>query len=63
MDRLFVTDMGKISGEIEKKIVAIGTTKILCDCPSLLTPPYVSSWHILMQVCSISDKFMEKDKI
>ena len=48
--RVFVTDMNKVSGEIDRKIVAVGISKILCETPQLLTQPYVNNWRPLLQV-------------
>lgn len=48
--RVFVTDMNKVSGDIDRKIVAVGISKILCETPQLLTQPYVNNWTPLLQV-------------
>lgn len=47
--RVFVTDLNKVSGEIERKIAAVGMSKILCECSNMLQPPYVAHWQQLVQ--------------
>lgn len=44
VDRLFVPDLGKVSGNMERKICAVGVTKILTEAPSMLQGDYVSLW-------------------
>ncbi|KAL7018978.1 hypothetical protein ACKWTF_010969 [Chironomus riparius] len=48
--RVFATDLNKVSGEIERKIAAVGMTKILCESSMMLQPPYVTHWQPLVQV-------------
>lgn len=44
VEKLFLVDCQKISGATEKKIVAIGITKILTDAPAMLTGEYQAFW-------------------
>jgi exportin-2 (importin alpha re-exporter) len=45
LDRLFISEMQKISGPLEKKVVAVGVTRLLCECPqSMLTGQYSMYW-------------------
>lgn len=37
LEKLFVLDLQKVSGNLERKICAIGVTKILTECPMLLS--------------------------
>jgi len=48
--RIFVTDLNKVSGDIDRKIVAVGMAKILCEAPGMLQPPYAEYWQKLLQV-------------
>lgn len=48
VDRIFITNLQKVSGEIERKIVAIGISNLLIDCPAMLEPPYVSYYARLL---------------
>lgn len=49
-NRIFVADMNKVSGSIDRKIVAVGITKILCEAPQMTTQPYAAQWTPLLQV-------------
>ena len=37
LEKLFVADLQKVSGNLERKICAVGVTKILVECPFLLS--------------------------
>lgn len=47
--RVFVTDINKVSGDTDRKIVAVGLVKILCDTPAMLQAPYIAHWQPLVQ--------------
>ncbi|KAK3928644.1 Exportin-2 [Frankliniella fusca] len=49
LERLMIVDMQKISGAVERKITAVGVTKILCECPQLIDGPYSRLWSPLLQ--------------
>ncbi|KAK7791230.1 hypothetical protein R5R35_001387 [Gryllus longicercus] len=49
LERLFVPDVQKVSGNVERKIVAVGITKLLCECPELMDGPYSQFWSPLLQ--------------
>lgn len=49
IERILVPDMAKVSGERDKKIVAVGIAKILCECPALLNNPYRNYWPLILQ--------------
>jgi len=40
VERVFITDLQKIAGEIERKVVAVGISNLLIDCPAMLEAPY-----------------------
>ncbi|XP_001606668.1 exportin-2 [Nasonia vitripennis] len=40
VDRVLLTDLQKVSGEIERKVTAVGVSNILIDCPAMLQSPY-----------------------
>ena len=44
LDRILIPDLQKISGARDKKICAVGITKILCEAPETLTGPYANYW-------------------
>lgn len=49
IERILITDLTRVAGDVDKKIVAVGVTKMLCECPSLLVPPYRNYWANLLQ--------------
>ncbi|KAL1399335.1 hypothetical protein pipiens_008286 [Culex pipiens pipiens] len=42
VERIFVPDINKVSGELEQKIVSVGITKLLCEAPEMLADPYTN---------------------
>ncbi|RWS22143.1 hypothetical protein B4U80_08142 [Leptotrombidium deliense] len=49
LDRLFISEMQKVSGTTERKICAVGVTKILCEVPALIDGEYATYWVRLLQ--------------
>lgn len=49
IDRIFIPDLAKVSGETSKKIVSVGISKILCECPALLINPYRNYWPKILE--------------
>ena len=49
IDRVLVADMAKVGSEMDRKIVAVGISKLLTDCPAMLADPYVRNWPRLLQ--------------
>lgn len=50
LEKLFISEMQKVSGNVERKIVACGITKLLCECPELYSGTYQKFWPQLLQV-------------
>ncbi|CAL8069631.1 unnamed protein product [Orchesella dallaii] len=49
LDRLFIAEVQKVSGTIERKICAVGITKLLCDVPEvMLNGEYTIYWEPLL---------------
>jgi exportin-2 (importin alpha re-exporter) len=48
IERVFITDLQKVSGEIERKITAIGISNVLTNCSSMLENPYVAYYPQLL---------------
>lgn len=44
LERIIIPDLRKISGTTDKKIAAIGITKILCECEAVLSGNYSQYW-------------------
>ncbi|XP_041358734.1 exportin-2-like [Gigantopelta aegis] len=49
IEKLYLQDLQKISGHIEKKICAVGVTKVLTEVPSMLQGDYAALWPQLLQ--------------
>ncbi|XP_071964073.1 exportin-2-like [Antedon mediterranea] len=49
IEKLFLLDMQKISGHMEKKICAVGVSKILTEAPAMLEGDYLKQWTPLLQ--------------
>ncbi|XP_017134176.1 exportin-2 [Drosophila elegans] len=55
LDRVFITDMGKVLKEQDRKMVAVGVTKLLTETPEMLLPQYGAFWPRLLH--SLIDLF------
>ncbi|ESP05357.1 hypothetical protein LOTGIDRAFT_205558 [Lottia gigantea] len=49
VERLYIQDLQKISGSVEKKICAVGVTKILTEAPIMINGDYAPLWPQLLQ--------------
>lgn len=49
LERVLISDLKRVATDIDKKIVAVGVSKILCECPSMLVPPYRNFWSELLK--------------
>lgn len=49
LDKLFITELRRIQGNIERKIVGVGVTRLLCECPEMYTGNYQKQWMPLLQ--------------
>lgn len=45
---MFITDLQKVAGEVERKVVAVGISNLLIDCPAMLETPYNSYYPRLL---------------
>jgi len=55
LDRVFITEMGKVPKEQDRKMVAVGATKLLTETPEMLQPQYAAFWPRLLH--SLIDLF------
>ena len=44
LESLWVPNIQKVSGNIERKMCAIAMIKLLTDCPAMLTDTYFPAW-------------------
>lgn len=49
LEKLLISEMQKVSGNIERKIVACGVTKLLCEAPEMYSGNYQKYWPQLLQ--------------
>lgn len=63
IERLYIQDVQKVSGRTERKICAVGITKLLTETPSMLVEPCASLWTPLLQVLISLFELPEDDTI
>ncbi|XP_075577079.1 exportin-2 isoform X1 [Pelecanus crispus] len=49
LEKIIIPEIQKVSGQIEKKICAVGITKILTECPPMMDTEYTKLWTPLLQ--------------
>uniref|UniRef100_A0A3Q3XSD6 Importin N-terminal domain-containing protein n=1 Tax=Mola mola TaxID=94237 RepID=A0A3Q3XSD6_MOLML len=49
LEKIIIPEVQKVSGAVEKKICAVGITKILTECPSMMDTEYTKLWTPLLQ--------------
>ncbi|KAJ8946441.1 hypothetical protein NQ318_014429, partial [Aromia moschata] len=49
LEKLFIAELQKVAGGIERKIVACGITKLLCESSEMYTGTYQKYWPQLLQ--------------
>ncbi|KAK9880583.1 hypothetical protein WA026_011823 [Henosepilachna vigintioctopunctata] len=49
LEKLFIAEMQKVYGTVEKKIVSCGVTKLLCECPEVSNGQYKKYWVPLLE--------------
>eukprot|EP00731_Ephydatia_muelleri_P027401 Em0019g274a len=49
VEKLFIPDVQKVGGQVERRICAVGITKMLTETPAMLSEPYVLLWAPLLQ--------------
>jgi len=50
LEKIILPDVQKVTGNVNKKITAIGIIKILTDTPKLIDGPYVQFWYVLLLI-------------
>ncbi|CAH0551581.1 unnamed protein product [Brassicogethes aeneus] len=49
LEKILIPDLQKVAGNVDRKIVACGITKLLCECPEMYTGTYQKFWPQLLQ--------------
>lgn len=44
LEKIIIPEVQKVSGAVEKKICAVGITKILTECPAMMDTEYTKLW-------------------
>lgn len=44
VEKIMIPEVQKVSGPVEKKICAVGITKILTECPAMMDTEYTKLW-------------------
>ena len=63
LEKIFIPDVQKVGGATERKICAIGITKILTETPAMLREPYVNLWTLLLQALISLFELPEDDSL
>lgn len=63
VEKILTTDLQKIGGHIERKICAVGVTKILTETPALFEADYLPKWAPLLQALIGLFELPEDDSI
>lgn len=48
IDRILLPDLQKVSGEIERKVVAVAMSNLLTDCQKMIEDPYKAYYPTLL---------------
>ncbi|XP_071966632.1 exportin-2 [Engystomops pustulosus] len=49
VEKIIIPEIQKVSGPVEKKICAVGITKLLTECPQMMDAEYTKLWIPLLQ--------------
>uniref|UniRef100_A0A8C0WJE0 Exportin-2 n=1 Tax=Castor canadensis TaxID=51338 RepID=A0A8C0WJE0_CASCN len=49
LEKIIIPEIQKVSGNVEKKICAVGITKLLTECPPMMDTEYTKLWTPLLQ--------------
>uniref|UniRef100_A0A3P9LYL6 Exportin-2 n=1 Tax=Oryzias latipes TaxID=8090 RepID=A0A3P9LYL6_ORYLA len=63
LEKIIIPEVQKVSGTIEKKICAVGITKILTECPAMMDTEYTKLWTPLLQALIGLFELPEDDSI
>uniref|UniRef100_A0A8C6PI52 Exportin-2 n=1 Tax=Nothobranchius furzeri TaxID=105023 RepID=A0A8C6PI52_NOTFU len=63
LEKIIIPEVQKVSGIVEKKICAVGITKILTECPAMMDTEYTKLWTPLLQALIGLFELPEDDSI
>jgi len=47
LEKIMLPDVQKVTGNVNKKITAIGIIKVLTDSQNLIDGPYAQFWYVI----------------
>jgi len=50
LEKIMLPDVQKVTGNINKKITAVGIIKVLTDTQKLIDGPYAQFWYVLFKI-------------
>uniref|UniRef100_A0A667XJX5 Exportin-2 n=1 Tax=Myripristis murdjan TaxID=586833 RepID=A0A667XJX5_9TELE len=63
LEKIVIPEVQKVSGTVEKKICAVGITKVLTECPAMMDTEYTKLWTPLLQALIGLFELPEDDSI
>uniref|UniRef100_A0A673BIW8 Exportin-2 n=1 Tax=Sphaeramia orbicularis TaxID=375764 RepID=A0A673BIW8_9TELE len=63
LEKIVIPEVQKVSGAVEKKICAVGITKVLTECPAMMDTEYTKLWTPLLQALIGLFELPEDDSI
>ncbi|XP_050045911.2 exportin-2 [Dermacentor andersoni] len=63
LERLVISDVQKVTGQLERKICAVGITKLLTEAPALIDGEYSQFWGPLLQALIDLFELPEDDSV
>lgn len=63
LERLVIADVQKVTGQLERKICAVGVTKLLTEAPALIEGEYTNLWGPLLQALIDLFELPEDDSV
>uniref|UniRef100_A0AAY4E581 Exportin-2 n=1 Tax=Denticeps clupeoides TaxID=299321 RepID=A0AAY4E581_9TELE len=63
VEKIVIPEVQKVSGQVEKKICAVGITKVLTECPAMMDTEYTKLWTPLLQALIGLFELPEDDSI
>uniref|UniRef100_A0A3B4ZRJ2 Exportin-2 n=1 Tax=Stegastes partitus TaxID=144197 RepID=A0A3B4ZRJ2_9TELE len=63
LEKIVIPEVQKVSGPVEKKICAVGITKVLTECPAMMDTEYTKLWTPLLQALIGFFELPEDDSI
>lgn len=50
LEKIMLPDVQKVTGNINKKITAVGIIKVLTDTQKLIDGPYAQFWYVFYKI-------------